>query len=196
LALAPVEDEHVDLVGRAGLALQAVRFGAGLGEGGAGILRVMDLDQAAAEEEARQDCRDRADSLHARPLRGQLAARSITREPARGFRPGVAAPPGVSYHDKPFMDKSLQSDDIEARDTWRIFRIMAELVDGFETLSRLPRGVTVFGSARTRPGQPDYAQAEEIGRALAQAGYTVITGGGPGDMEAAHTGALHAGRPT
>jgi uncharacterized protein (TIGR00730 family) len=99
----------------------------------------------------------------------------------------------VSYHDKPFVEKSLQSDDIEARDTWRVFRVMAELVDGFETLSSIPRGVTVFGSARTRPGQPDYAQAEEIGRALAEAGYTVITGGGPGDMEAVNKGALEAG---
>jgi len=91
------------------------------------------------------------------------------------------------------MEKSLRSDDIEARDTWRVFRVMAELVDGFETLSSIPRGITVFGSARTRPGQPDYAQAEEIGRALAKAGYTVITGGGPGDMEAVNKGALEAG---
>lgn len=83
--------------------------------------------------------------------------------------------------------------ELAAKDTWRIFRIMAELVEGFETLSELPKAVTVFGSARSRPGQPDYAYAEEMGRALAEAGYPVITGGGPGDMEAANKGALEAG---
>jgi uncharacterized protein (TIGR00730 family) len=83
--------------------------------------------------------------------------------------------------------------ELAIKDTWRIFRIMAELVEGFETLSQLPKAVTVFGSARSRPGDHDYAYAEEMGRALAQAGYPVITGGGPGDMEAANKGALDAG---
>jgi uncharacterized protein (TIGR00730 family) len=82
--------------------------------------------------------------------------------------------------------------DLAIKDTWRIFRIMAELVEGFETLSQVPRGVTVFGSARSRPGERDYANAEEMGRTLAQAGFSVITGGGPGDMEAANKGAIEA----
>ena len=81
-------------------------------------------------------------------------------------------------------------------DTWRIFRIMAEFVEGFETLSRIPKGVTVFGSARSRPGDPDYVRAEELGRALARAGHAVITGGGPGDMEAVSKGAFEAGGQT
>jgi uncharacterized protein (TIGR00730 family) len=79
------------------------------------------------------------------------------------------------------------------KDTWRIFRIMAELVDGFETLSQIPRAVAVFGSARVERGSDDYRQAEEMGRALARAGYPVITGGGPGHMEAANKGAKEAG---
>lgn len=83
-----------------------------------------------------------------------------------------------------------------SEDTWRIFRIMAEFVDGFEGLSQVTRAVTVFGSARTRPGQPDYCRAEALGRALARAGYTVITGGGPGDMEAVSKGAFEAGGRT
>jgi uncharacterized protein (TIGR00730 family) len=83
--------------------------------------------------------------------------------------------------------------ELAIKDTWRIFRIMAELVEGFETLSQLPKAVTVFGSARSRPGDSDYAYAEEMGRALARAGHPVITGGGPGDMEAANKGALEAG---
>jgi uncharacterized protein (TIGR00730 family) len=83
--------------------------------------------------------------------------------------------------------------EITARDSWRIFRIMGEFVDGFETLAQITRGVTIFGSARSQPGSADYARAEAMGRELAQAGYTVITGGGPGDMEAANKGALEAG---
>jgi uncharacterized protein (TIGR00730 family) len=82
--------------------------------------------------------------------------------------------------------------DFAVKDTWRIFRIMGEFVEGFETLSHV-KGVSIFGSARSVPGSPDYQRAEEMGRALARAGYAVITGGGPGDMEAANKGALEAG---
>src|SRR5438552_2204219 len=82
--------------------------------------------------------------------------------------------------------------DFAVKDTWRIFRIMGEFVEGFETLSHV-KGVAIFGSARSAPGSPDYQRAEEMGRALARAGYAVITGGGPGDMEAANKGALEAG---
>src|SRR5262245_39519186 len=70
---------------------------------------------------------------------------------------------------------------------------MAEFVEGFETLSQLTRAVAVFGSARSAPGSADYQNAEAMGRALARAGYAVITGGGPGDMEAVNKGALEAG---
>src|ERR1044071_4045367 len=82
--------------------------------------------------------------------------------------------------------------DFAVKDTWRIFRIMGEFVEGFETLSQV-KGVAIFGSARSVPGSADYQRAEEMGRALARAGYAVITGGGPGDMEAANKGALEAG---
>jgi len=78
------------------------------------------------------------------------------------------------------------------KDTWRIFRIMGEFVEGFETLAAT-MGVSVFGSARSQPGSADYERAESMGRALAQSGYTVITGGGPGDMEACSKGAIEAG---
>ena len=83
--------------------------------------------------------------------------------------------------------------DFAVKDTWRIFRIMGEFVEGFETLSQINKGVAIFGSARSTPGSADYQRAEEMGRALARAGYAVITGGGPGDMEAANKGALEAG---
>lgn len=89
-----------------------------------------------------------------------------------------------------------ESPDFTTEDTWRIFRIMAEFVEGFETLSKIPKAVTVFGSARTRPGEVEYRRAEELGRALAKAGHAVITGGGPGDMEAVSKGAFEAGGQT
>jgi hypothetical protein len=74
-------------------------------------------------------------------------------------------------------------------DPWRIFRIMAEFVDSFETLARLGHAVTVFGSARTSPEDPYYKKAEALAKELARHGLPVITGGGPGIMEAANKGA-------
>jgi uncharacterized protein (TIGR00730 family) len=78
-------------------------------------------------------------------------------------------------------------------DPWRIFRIMAEFVDSFETLSQLGPAVTVFGSARTLPNDPCYQATVRLGKELAKHGLAVITGGGPGIMEAANKGAAGAG---
>ena len=78
-------------------------------------------------------------------------------------------------------------------DSWRIFRIMAEFVDGFEALAGLGKAVTIFGSARTPPGDPYYKAAEETAGLLVKSGFAVITGGGPGIMEAANKGAIEAG---
>jgi uncharacterized protein (TIGR00730 family) len=75
-------------------------------------------------------------------------------------------------------------------DTWRLFRIMAEFVEGFETLSRIGPCVTIFGSARTPKKHKYYKMAVEVARRAAQSGYGVITGGGPGIMEAANRGAF------
>ena len=78
-------------------------------------------------------------------------------------------------------------------DPWRIFRIMAEFVDSFETLSQVRPAATIFGSARTKPGDKYYQAAHDIAKGLAKHQLTVITGGGPGIMEAANKGAAHAG---
>lgn len=80
-----------------------------------------------------------------------------------------------------------------AEETWRLFRIMAEFVDGFETLAQVGQAVSVFGSARTKPSSPSYKAAVEMGGKLVQKGFAVITGGGPGIMEAANKGAHRAG---
>jgi uncharacterized protein (TIGR00730 family) len=90
------------------------------------------------------------------------------------------------------MEEQYVIDDFTAKDTWRIFRIMAEFVEGFETLSKIPPAVAVFGSARVQPGSDAYQKAEAIGGILAKAGYSVITGGGPGVMEASNKGATEA----
>ncbi len=78
-------------------------------------------------------------------------------------------------------------------DPWRVLRIQAEFVEGFGALAELGPAVAVFGSARTPRDDPNYAEAERLGRALAEAGFAVITGGGPGTMEAANKGASEAG---
>jgi hypothetical protein len=83
--------------------------------------------------------------------------------------------------------------DFTDTDPWRIFKIMGEFVDGFDNMAHISRGVTIFGSARTNPAEPVYLAAIETGRLLARAGFAVITGGGPGIMEAANKGALEAG---
>ncbi len=81
-------------------------------------------------------------------------------------------------------------DDWKIQDSWRLFRIISEFVEGFEMLSGLERAVAIFGSARTSPDDALYKRTEEIARLLAAEGFAVITGGGPGLMEAANKGAL------
>jgi len=78
-------------------------------------------------------------------------------------------------------------------DSWRVFRIMAEFVEGFELLDETDHGVTIFGSARTKPGSEYYNKAQELSKRLVEHKYDIITGGGPGIMEAANKGAIEAG---
>jgi len=84
-------------------------------------------------------------------------------------------------------------EDWRSQDPWRVMRIQSEFVEGFENLAGVERAVSVFGSARTNPDHWHCQMAYQIGRGLAQAGYAVITGGGPGVMEAANRGAFEAG---
>ncbi|MFC8180918.1 TIGR00730 family Rossman fold protein [Rhodococcus sp. 14-2470-1b] len=77
-------------------------------------------------------------------------------------------------------------------DTWRVLRIQSEFVEGFGALAEVPRAVTVFGSARTPQDHPEYERSRQLGKSLAEAGFAVITGGGPGVMEGANRGASDA----
>jgi uncharacterized protein (TIGR00730 family) len=85
--------------------------------------------------------------------------------------------------------KPVLKKDFTQEDTWRMFRIMSEFVDGFEVLSKMGKAVSIFGSSRSRWDNKYYRAAEEIAYLLVKAGYAVITGGGPGIMEAANRGA-------
>lgn len=89
------------------------------------------------------------------------------------------------------MDKNIL--DFTNQDPWRIFRIMSEFVDAFEVMSKIGKAVTIFGSARTPPGNGYYKKAVRTGYLIAKAKFAVITGGGPGIMEAANRGAKRAG---
>ncbi len=85
-------------------------------------------------------------------------------------------------------------DEYKTSDSWRVFRIMGEFVGGFDDLATITHGITIFGSARTREGHPMYEAARETAKLLAENDFEIITGGGPGIMEAANRGAFEAGK--
>ncbi|GGS65375.1 cytokinin riboside 5'-monophosphate phosphoribohydrolase [Planobispora rosea] len=97
-----------------------------------------------------------------------------------------------STYDQRLLDRRGPADWLHM-DPWRVLRIQAEFVEGFGQLAELPQAVTVFGSARTPQDSAEYRLGVELGRKLSEAGYAVITGGGPGCMEAANRGAAEAG---
>ena len=118
---------------------------------------------------------------------------SGTKLPRRAPTP----PPG-----RPTQDAQLLSPPTEepitftSSDPWRVLRIQGEFVEGFETLATTRKAITIFGSARVKPGHPQYQAAVEVARLLGEAGYAIITGGGPGIMEAGNRGAKLAGVPS
>lgn len=91
------------------------------------------------------------------------------------------------------MVYGYEINDLVKEDSWRMFRIIGELVEGFDNLSGIGPAVTIYGSARIKPGDRLYLQTAEIARRLGELGFCIITGGGPGVMEAANKGALQAG---
>jgi len=94
------------------------------------------------------------------------------------------------------MRGRYEINQLEKEESWRLFRIIGEFVEGFDALSRITPAVTVFGSSQARPGDFAYDMAEAIGREIAKADFTLVTGGGPGVMEAACKGAFEAGGKT
>jgi uncharacterized protein (TIGR00730 family) len=91
------------------------------------------------------------------------------------------------------MAHEYQINDLQKEESWRMFRIIGEFVEGFDRLSNIGPAVSVYGSARIKPADDLYKQTDEIARRLGELGFTIITGGGPGVMEAANKGAQEAG---
>ena len=91
------------------------------------------------------------------------------------------------------VERQYVIDALSAQESWRMFRIISEFVDAIDAMSGVPKGVSIFGSARVAPAPEEYQLAEDMGGRLAQAGFSVITGGGGGVMEAGNKGATENG---
>jgi uncharacterized protein (TIGR00730 family) len=138
------------------------------------------------------DDASRSQAAQAAAYEAQASTERVRRRTRR--RGGVSMRPdlvGTETTDQRLLDRRGPTEWLHA-DPWRVLRIQSEFVEGFGALAELGRAVSVFGSARTPRDSPEYAIGVEVGRKLAEAGFAVITGGGPGAMEAANRGACEA----
>jgi conserved hypothetical protein, DprA/Smf-related, family 2 len=160
--------------------------------------------RAVAEQESRAGLRERTEAGHRKagrvpPSEGNGARQSgavrIAREPPIDQSIRDYIHPSVTEDQKLLRPEILEKDaaDFTRTDPWRVLRITSELIEGFDTLASVRKGVTIFGSARTGPDDPQYEAAQETARLLAEAGFAIITGAGPGIMEAANKGASLGG---
>jgi uncharacterized protein (TIGR00730 family) len=151
---------------------------------------------ATAEHGAREGLRERTEAGHLAagrtpPSQESSARRSgAVRKLDNDIRT-FSVP--VTEDEKFLQGPSTDPTDFTRQDTWRVMRIMAEFIEGFDTLAEVTKGVTIFGSARTHPEDPYYAAAQETARQLSELGFAIITGAGPGIMEAANRGAKDVG---
>ncbi len=153
------------------------------------------MEQAA--QSSRAGLRERTEFGHmaagrtppsqAEPTRRAGATKVLVDESIRSY-----IGPAIT-EDQKLLQSPSEPMDFTRTDPWRVMRIMSEFIEGFDTLAPITKGVTIFGSARTHPDDPQYAQAVEVARLLAEAGFAIITGAGPGIMEAANKGAKVAG---
>ncbi len=134
--------------------------------------------------------RSRAPGQQARPV---TEDERLLRRPTQPLiSPSEPVPRERVQEEQHALDRALNF-DFTLTDPWRVFRIMSEFVNGFDALSHITPSVAIFGSARIQPGHPSYQAAEETARMLARSGFGIITGGGPGIMEAANKGAQEGG---
>ncbi len=151
--------------------------------------------QASAEESARAGLKERTEEGHM--MAGRTPPSQVTS--ARQAGATRIIDDAIRNYTEPLTEdeKLLQApppgESFTKTDPWRVMRITAEFVEGFDTLASVEKGVTIFGSARISPDDPHYAAAEEVARLLAQSGFAIITGAGPGIMEAANKGARLGG---
>jgi uncharacterized protein (TIGR00730 family) len=151
--------------------------------------------QASAEQGARAGLKERIEEGHM--MAGRTPPSQLTS--ARQAGATRVIDDAIRDYTEPMTEdeKLLQApspgESFTKTDPWRVMRITSEFVDGFDTLASVDKGVTVFGSARISPEDPHYAAAQEVARLLAKAGFAIITGAGPGIMEAANKGAQLGG---
>ncbi len=152
---------------------------------------------ATAEHDSREGLRERTEVGHIAAGRLPPAQKSDHRRSGATRRTIDTSirdfEPPITEDEKLLQLPTGQKFDFTRTDTWRVMRIMGEFIEGFDTLASVNKGVTIFGSARTGPDDPQYVAAQETARLLAEAGFGVITGAGPGIMEAANKGAQLAG---
>jgi uncharacterized protein (TIGR00730 family) len=163
--------------------------------------KVDPASQAAAEQESREGYRERTEEGHRMagrtpPSHETLARRAgaVVKTDGRPIDQSIRDyfPPAVTEDEKLLRTDSF-GPDFTRTDPWRVLRITSEFIEGFDTLASVKKGVTIFGSARTAPDDPQYQAAQETARLLAEAGFAIITGAGPGVMEAANKGARLGG---
>src|SRR4051812_4522180 len=151
---------------------------------------------AAAQANAQEGLRERTEEGHRAAGRTPPSQKNVARSSgaARKLDNDLRDAPGPITEDEKLLQGPERAGNTERRDfrstdTWRVMRIMGEFIEGFDNLATVDRGVSIFGSARTSPDDPQYLAAQEVARLLAVAGFTIITGAGPGIMEAANKGA-------
>jgi hypothetical protein len=152
---------------------------------------------ANAEHGSREGLRERTEEGHLAAGRTPPSQKSDMRQ-SGGTKKVIDTSirdfdPPVTEDEKLLQHAAGPKFDFTRTDTWRVMRIMGEFIEGFDTMANVDKAVTIFGSARTAPDDPQYKAAEETARLLAEAGFGVITGAGPGIMEAANKGAKLAG---
>jgi uncharacterized protein (TIGR00730 family) len=150
---------------------------------------------AVAQAEATDWLRERTEEGHRAAGRTPPSQRGAPRPsmPARRLDDDLRDFVGPVTEDEKLLQLPGQRGDFTRTDTWRVMRIMGEFIEGFDDLAGVDRGVSIFGSARTPPDDPQYVAAQETARLLAEAGFSIITGAGPGIMEAANKGARLGG---
>ena len=156
--------------------------------------RIDPARRASAEQRSRDYLKERTEEGHLR------AGRTPPSQASGARTSGPVREIDTSIRDLPLTEdaKLLRQPgggrvDFTQTDPWRVLRIMGEFIEGFDVLAALDKGVTIFGSARSGPDDPMYQAAEETSRLLAKAGFAIITGAGPGIMEAANKGAREGG---
>ena len=150
---------------------------------------------AQASLTAQEGLRERTEAGHRAAGRTPPSEKTPARQSgaARVIDDSIRSFTGPITEDEKLLQTAQDRDDFRQTDTWRVMRIMGEFIEGFDNLAEIGKGVTIFGSARTHPEDPQYQAAEEVARLLAQAGFAIITGAGPGIMEAANKGAKEGG---